>query len=248
MSALKDKIKYITDLKSIINSLYNKNWIDGKVLYMDGWVIIIWNSQNIVTKILCYDENLQDISSLKCNYMDGKRLKYIKRFGNDSNTLYSLSSISNMDWEKGNEGHLLLIDSSLWVYCSIHWSVHVNYNIDNWSRCVYYWDYNRKISEWGISKCKLPNNTKVGEKSKLKVLDLPWKINFIKPDWNAWLTLDSYNELIQKYKELEEFIMSNLVEQFNTNWEWKVRVLEEVYSITRTNNIYWYYDYDIDFE
>jgi hypothetical protein len=25
MSALKDKIKYITDLKSIINSLYNKN-------------------------------------------------------------------------------------------------------------------------------------------------------------------------------------------------------------------------------
>ena len=133
------------------------------------------------------------------------------------------------------------------VYCNIEGKVHISYDIKNWDRSVYFWDHNKKILEWGISKCSLNNNSKVSSKSNLEVLNLGDRINFLRPDWKPLLYLEVYSKLEEKFKEINEYVNNRLFEEFNSNWKWRINILNEIYDIVRVKNIYWYYDYEIDF-
>lgn len=241
---LDEEKKYIYDLKNNIKYLESQNWFEWKLLYIDWWVIVIWNKYWIITHFLSYSKNFSSIKWLT-DFFEGKWFKYIKNFGNNKNSLYSLSDLSNIKWEENWK--LLILDSNLTDYCNIEGRVHISYDIKNWDKSVYFWDHNKNFFEWWISKCRLENNSKVSKKSNLELLILGDRINFLKPDWKPLFYLEVYSELEEKFKEIHEYVNNSLFEEFDTNWKWKIKILNEIYNIIRVNNIYWYYDYEIDF-
>lgn len=242
---LNEEKKYISDLKNNIKYLESQNWVEWYLQYIDWWVIVIWNKYWQITDFLIYSKDFTSVKWLRSDYFQGKWFKYVKNFGNDKNSLYSLSDLYNINWEK--KWKLLILDSMLVVYCNIEGKLHISYDINDWDKSVYFWDYNKKIYEWWISKCILNNNSKVSPKSNLELLKLGDRINFLRPDWKPLLYLEVYSKLEEKFKEINEYVNNRLFEEFNSNWKWRISILNEVYDIVRTKNMYWYYDYEIDF-
>ena len=242
---LNEEKKYISDLKNNIKYLESQNWVEWYLQYIDWWVIVIWNKHWQITDFLIYSKDFTSVKWLRSDYFEGKWFKYVKNFGNDKNSLYSLSDLYNINWEK--KWKLLILDSMLAVYCNIEGKLYISYDIKDWDKSVYFWDDNKKISEWWISKCRLNNNSKVSSKSNLELLKLGDRINFLRPDWEPLLYLEVYSKLEEKFKEINEYVNNRLFEEFNSNWKWRINILNEVYDIIRTKNMYWYYDYEIDF-
>ncbi len=238
---------HINHLQWEIQRLESCNYLAWQVLYIDSKVIIIWNNNWEITQILRVSKNYEEVRSISKWDMMNQWLKYVKIYSNDKNTIYGLSDTSEeLKWEKNAK--CFFMDSNLWFYGSLHKGKLSVTQLKDWDRCIYIWWDGKNMLEQ-VSKYTLSNDTKVSSRTALKEISWGnWKINFIKPNWKPLLYLSKYQELVGKYKEIDNFIEEHISLSFDKKWYWELKIFNEIFPVMRAKNMYGFYDYSINFK